>query len=59
MNSTLINRLQNYLLGLASVAAMILIAAVSIELLYRFFQFIETTIGASVKIAGEYISYTN
>lgn len=58
MNSTLFNRFQNYLIGLASVAVVVLATAFSIELLYRLFQFIETMIGASARQAGEFISYT-
>jgi hypothetical protein len=56
MNSTPFNRFQNYLLGLASVATIIFVTGFSIKMLYSFFQFIETTIGASARQATEYLS---
>lgn len=57
MNSTFFNSFQNSLLGLGSLAAIVVVTAFSIELFYQLFQFIETTIGASARQAGEYISY--
>jgi hypothetical protein len=57
MKSFLVNRHSNKFLTLASVAAIIVVTAVSIELLYQVFHFIETTLAASARQANQYVSY--
>jgi hypothetical protein len=57
MNQPVFNRVPNYLLMMASATVIILVTDFSIELLYRFFQFIETIAGASARQAGQYIAY--
>jgi hypothetical protein len=57
MNSLSSNRVLNQLLTLVSIAGAILITATGIELLYQALQFIETSIGAATREAGQYISY--
>ncbi len=58
MNLLLSGRPRNQLLTLFYIAAIITVTALSIELLYRFFQFIETTIGTSALQITGYINYS-
>lgn len=55
MNSSILNRMPSSLLLAICVVAGLVLTTITIDLLYRFWQFLRVSVGASVLLGGDQI----